>query len=80
MHAIINNAGICDSIISGVATDEHIRQVLEVNYISAMRLCRLLLPMLHQSSGRIINIGSATAYLPCTLLFHHIYIMLYICI
>ncbi|SDZ81405.1 SDR family oxidoreductase [Pedobacter hartonius] len=64
---LINNVGGLNSPGGGysVLTDEHWEKDLRVNLLSAVRLDRLLLPMMiAQKSGVIIHISSASGLVP----------------
>lgn len=64
---LINNVGGLNSPGGGysVLTDEHWEKELQVNLLSAVRLDRLLLPMMtEQKSGVIIHISSSSGLVP----------------
>lgn len=63
LHGLVNNAGV---VISGpleFIPREQWQQQLEVNLIGPIMLTRQCLPLLRQSQGRIINIGSIAGIL-----------------
>jgi len=58
LWALVNNAG---TVIPGYAdylTDADFRSVMEVNFLGAVNVTRLCLPMLKESRGRIVNVSS----------------------
>ena len=56
---LVNNAGICDGGPIEEQSLEELRQVIEVNLISVMDLCRLMAPLLLASPvASVINIAS----------------------
>jgi NAD(P)-dependent dehydrogenase (short-subunit alcohol dehydrogenase family) len=59
LDVLVNNAGICDDgPIEGQSLDD-LRQVIEVNLISVMDMCRLMAPLLLASPvASVINIAS----------------------
>jgi NAD(P)-dependent dehydrogenase (short-subunit alcohol dehydrogenase family) len=59
LDVLVNNAGICDDgPIEGQSLDD-LRQVIEVNLISVMDMCRLMAPLLMASPvASVINIAS----------------------
>lgn len=67
LHAVINNAGISEFVIaeSGEALDVDIySKHLQVNYLSVVRLTKLLLPLIRRCKGRIVNISSTAGRYP----------------
>ena len=66
LDILVNNAGIApDQWVSGFDLDiEMLRQVMEVNLYSALRLSQLFMPMMKaQGHGRIVNMSSELATL-----------------
>ncbi len=60
---LVNNAGISASgPVEFLGVDE-IQEVLDINLLGPVRLVQAFLPMLRESEGRIINIGSGEAFL-----------------
>jgi NAD(P)-dependent dehydrogenase (short-subunit alcohol dehydrogenase family) len=59
LDVLVNNAGICDDgPIEGQSLDE-LRQVIEVNLISVLDLCRLTSPLLGAApAASVINVAS----------------------
>lgn len=56
---LVNAAGAGESGLFGDFSEEHIRQILEVNLVSAMMVSRAFIPaMVSAKSGNIINISS----------------------
>ncbi len=59
IDVLINNAGIAQIKMLTDITDEDWKAMLDTNLSSAFYMSRAVLPhMIHQKSGRIINIGS----------------------
>jgi short-subunit dehydrogenase len=58
MDLLINNAGVNHFGLLEQQSEEQLRQMLEVNALSPMLLCRQLLPLLRNSRGGIVNVGS----------------------
>jgi NAD(P)-dependent dehydrogenase (short-subunit alcohol dehydrogenase family) len=59
--ALINNAGFLKSIPIEHHNLQEARLMFETNFFAAMNLIQLLLPLLRESQGRIINLSSFTA-------------------
>ncbi|MEX1669877.1 SDR family oxidoreductase [Zhongshania guokunii] len=60
IDVLINNAGLSDFGLVADLQDDAIAQMLQVNLLAPMRLCRALLPLLSSSgNAAIINIGSS---------------------
>jgi NAD(P)-dependent dehydrogenase (short-subunit alcohol dehydrogenase family) len=59
LDVLVNNAGICDDgPIEGQSLDE-LRQVIEVNLVSVLDLCRLTAPLLWAApAASVINVAS----------------------
>ncbi|MGH9382392.1 MAG: SDR family NAD(P)-dependent oxidoreductase [Thermoanaerobaculia bacterium] len=60
---LVNNAGAAfglDRIED--ARDEDWRAMYEVNVLGALRMTRLLLPLLRQAGGQIVNVGSTSGF------------------
>jgi len=55
---LINNAGIGISLPSEFTPIEETRYIFEVNYFGPVGMTQELLPMIRESKGRIINVGS----------------------
>lgn len=66
LHALINNAGILDvgyiEWHEAPKVDDYER-TLDINLYGAVRMCRMLLPLLRESKGRILNVSSMAARL-----------------
>ncbi|MFF1904815.1 SDR family NAD(P)-dependent oxidoreductase [Kitasatospora sp. NPDC058218] len=64
-HALVGNAGIPLSGAVCDLPDERVREVLEVNVLGTMRMCRLVLPAMRtRGRGRIVTVSSAAARIP----------------
>lgn len=55
LYAVVNNAGIG---LAAKATPEH---VLDTNLYGTKRVCEAFLPLLHPTTGRVVNVGSGAA-------------------
>ena len=53
LYAIVNNAGIGDSVLG-------LNKVLQVNTFGPKRVCDAFLPLLNPSIGRVVNVTSAS--------------------
>lgn len=62
---LVNNAGVLfEGAFAATALDDHLR-LLQINIMALTALTRLFLePMLHRRSGRILNVASASAFMP----------------
>ncbi len=59
LHVMVNNAGICDDGLIEEQTLDDLLQVVDVNLISVLDLCRLAAPLLLASPGAsVINVAS----------------------
>lgn len=58
LDILVNNAAVCHR--GSVLTDpmEHMRHEFEVNYFGPLQVVRAFLPLLKESKGLIVNIGS----------------------
>ena len=64
LDALVNNAGAWFHEPFLESTDEHWREVVEVNVLAPARLARLAVPLLAQSpQPRIVNVASINAFL-----------------
>jgi short-subunit dehydrogenase len=63
LDGLINNAGIGLGGALEVTPSKEIYKLMNVNVIGLMVVTKIFLPMLRKSTGRIINIGSTSAYL-----------------
>lgn len=63
VFGLINNAGIGRSGVLEATPVDEIRNVLDVNVIGLMAMTKAMIPMLRESKGRIINIGSTASFL-----------------
>ncbi len=56
---LVNNAGVSESIPFVLLDDDDLREVMEINFFSAFRLCRAAVRgMVRRKYGRIVNISS----------------------
>ena len=63
LYAIVNNAGIAHSSLiewhkSSDGDVDDFKRLLDVNFLSVVRTCRSLLPLVRKSRGRVINLTS----------------------
>jgi len=59
LDVLVNNAGICDDGPIEQQSLDDLRQVIEVNLISVLDLCRLTAPLLHAApAASVINVAS----------------------
>lgn len=63
LFGLINNAGIGQSGALEIAPVSAARKLMDVNVIGLMAVTKACIPMLRESSGRIINIGSTSCFL-----------------
>lgn len=64
LQAVVNNAGV---IVQGpleLVPDEELHRQFAVNVLGPVRVVKAALPLLRAGSGRIVNVGAPTAYLP----------------
>lgn len=55
---LVNNAGVSHFGMFEQQSEQQLRQTLDVNVLAPMLLTQALLPMLAQSSGTVVNVGS----------------------
>ncbi len=60
LHGLVNNAGIAPSGPLECLTSNSIREIFDINVIGLLFIIQACLPMLKQTKGRIINIGSSS--------------------
>jgi NAD(P)-dependent dehydrogenase (short-subunit alcohol dehydrogenase family) len=67
LFGLINNAGIAFGGPLEILPIQEIKRLLEVNVIGVLAVTKAFLPLLRQSRGRIINMGSSSGLLalPC---------------
>jgi short-subunit dehydrogenase len=59
IDVLVNNAGVGTPADFANASNEHLRQITEVNYLAPAELCRQAIPrMLGRGGGHIVNISS----------------------
>jgi short-subunit dehydrogenase len=59
IDVLVNNAGIGLVANFATASDDHVRQMTEVNYLAPTELCRQAIPrMLQRGGGHIVNVSS----------------------
>lgn len=59
LWALVNNAGVLycpvDAELLPLTT---YRRCMEVNFLAAVKMCQVFLPLLRRSRGRIVNVSS----------------------
>ncbi|MBN2387606.1 MAG: SDR family NAD(P)-dependent oxidoreductase [Anaerolineales bacterium] len=58
LYGLVNNAGIGELGLCATWTDEELRNIFEVNVFGPFRLTNVCLPLLVESSGRVVLVGS----------------------
>jgi NAD(P)-dependent dehydrogenase (short-subunit alcohol dehydrogenase family) len=72
VDAIVNNAGVRLGGSVEDTDDERVRELFDVNYLGAVRMCRAFLPgMRGRRAGRIANVSSITARYPGACFSHY---------
>ncbi len=66
LDVLVNNVGIVDARPFDDLTDAHWQRTFDVNFMSNIRVTRLLLPILRESGGAIVNNTSDLARQPET--------------
>ena len=61
LRAIVNNAGISAFGYTELLKFDRYQKNMDVNFFGTVRMTQKFLPLLRQSKGRIINIGSIGA-------------------
>jgi len=65
LHALINNAGLIELIVTLAASQKHTDDIWQTNYFSVLSFIRELRPLLaKKAGGRIVNIGSLSGIVP----------------
>lgn len=64
LDILINNAGITQRSLAAKTDPEVMKKVMAVDWQAPMELALTLLPLLYQSRGSIINIGSMAGWMP----------------
>ena len=63
IDGLINNAGVGLGGALEATPSEEIHKVMNINVVGLLTVTKVFLPMLRESQGRIINIGSTAGYL-----------------
>jgi NAD(P)-dependent dehydrogenase (short-subunit alcohol dehydrogenase family) len=58
LYGLVNNAGLGDLGMLSTWTDEEMLRIFDVNVLGPHRMVNAFLPLLLESKGRIVNIGS----------------------
>jgi NAD(P)-dependent dehydrogenase (short-subunit alcohol dehydrogenase family) len=67
VDVLVNNVGVFEPRLEGFSaiTDEDWRRTFEINFMSAVRISRAVLPsMVERGSGTIVNVSSINARMP----------------
>ncbi len=64
LDALVNVAGVNLNAPLHILSVAEIRQMVEVNLLGTILLTRAALPLLRRGPGRVVLVGSATAFLP----------------
>jgi len=64
LQAVVNNAGVMVNGPLELVSDEELNRQFAVNVFGPVRVVKAALPLLRAGSGRIVNVGAPTAYLP----------------
>lgn len=62
LDALVNVAGVADFAPIETLSIERFKQIFDVNLFGTLALIQAMLPLLRQSQGRIVNIGSVGAH------------------
>jgi NAD(P)-dependent dehydrogenase (short-subunit alcohol dehydrogenase family) len=62
LDAVVNNAGFVSAGFWEDMSDDDVRAQFQTNVFGVLRVCRETLPALRITSGRIVNIGSTSAF------------------
>ena len=55
---MINNAGICYIGNIEIMSTDDIENVMAINYMGPINVCRAFLPLIRRSKGRLVNVAS----------------------
>ena len=70
MDGVVNNAGIATHGPIEWQSIELMKKLFEINYWGTVRVVKVMLPLLKESKGRIINISSMGGIFPSKHLFN----------
>nr|XP_020471506.1 estradiol 17-beta-dehydrogenase 2 isoform X2 [Monopterus albus] len=69
LWGLVNNAGILHTVADAELHPLLLyRRIMEVNFLGAVNMCQVFLPLLKRSRGRIINVSSVAGEVPMPLL------------
>lgn len=64
LWAVVNNAGICYIGNIEIMSTEDIENVMAINYMGPINVCRAFLPLIRRSKGRLVNVASNAGLAP----------------
>ncbi|XP_045207545.2 estradiol 17-beta-dehydrogenase 2-like [Mercenaria mercenaria] len=64
LWAVINNAGICYIGNIEIMSTDDIENVMAINYMGPINVCRAFLPLIRRSKGRLVNVASNAGLAP----------------
>ncbi|OLS23659.1 MAG: 3-oxoacyl-[acyl-carrier-protein] reductase FabG [Candidatus Heimdallarchaeota archaeon LC_2] len=64
LYGIVNNAGIGETWPLIESTEEEIHRIININLYGVIRVTTALMPLLTQSKGRVVTIGSLSGTIP----------------
>ena len=63
LYGLVNNAGIIKGGPLAVLPDGYLEELFETNFFGMHKLTKALFPMIHQSNGRIVIVGSVMGFI-----------------
>jgi NAD(P)-dependent dehydrogenase (short-subunit alcohol dehydrogenase family) len=63
IDALVNNAGLGGPASAGVAPDQHVRRMLDVNLLGAWRVTAAAIDALVDARGQVVLVGSRMAFM-----------------
>ncbi|MDZ4804149.1 MAG: SDR family NAD(P)-dependent oxidoreductase, partial [Candidatus Eisenbacteria bacterium] len=58
LYALVNNAGVGGIGPIASFTDDEVRELFEINVLGVVRMTRTFLPLVLESAGRVVVVGS----------------------
>ncbi|XP_072241449.1 17-beta-hydroxysteroid dehydrogenase type 2 [Leuresthes tenuis] len=69
LWALVNNAGVLHCpVVAELQPLAAFRRCMDTNFLSAVHMCQLFLPLLRRSRGRIVNVSSMAGEVPMPML------------